>query len=203
MASRSNDSRAFPCEIAAHYKDDKFCAARLERVFAQCFSKRWQTRLQGGSDEPLYQPAACISDYHTLGYKEDYFASALHETAHWCIAGERRRKLTDFGYWYAPDGRDAKQQEAFEGVEVKPQALEWLFSLACGYPFRVSLDNLTNVDGANDVSGFQQRVRAQAQHWQSAQLPSRGQMFFEALAKEFATSLNFRTLDLMNASMAS
>ncbi len=32
-------------------------------------------------------------------------------------------------------GATSEQQLAFEAVEAKPQALEWLFSLACGYPF--------------------------------------------------------------------
>lgn len=59
------------------------------------------------------------------------------------IAGEQRRLLPDLGYWYAPDGRTAEQQALFEQVEIKPQAIEWLFSKAFGRKFRVSLDNLT------------------------------------------------------------
>jgi elongation factor P hydroxylase len=121
---------------------DNFQAQRLEEVFARCFSRRWRTRLVGGADEPSYQPATDRHALHVLHYRSDYFASALHETAHWCIAGERRRQLPDFGYWYAPDGRDQQQQLAFEAVEARPQALEWLFSLACGYRFRISVDNL-------------------------------------------------------------
>ncbi len=58
------------------------------------------------------------------------------------MAGEARRRLPDFGYWYAPDGRTAAQQQAFERVEIKPQALECLFTLACGRHFQVSQDNL-------------------------------------------------------------
>lgn len=44
--------------------------------------------------------------------------------------GEKRRQLVDFGYWYAPDGRSAEQQELFQAVEVKPQAMEWILSPA-------------------------------------------------------------------------
>ena len=58
------------------------------------------------------------------------------------MAGEARRRLPDFGYWYAPDGRTAAQQQAFERVEINPQALECLFTLACERHFQVSQDNL-------------------------------------------------------------
>ncbi len=67
---------------------------------------------------------------------------SLLELSHWCIAGKARRQLADFGYWYAPDGRSEAQQQAFERVEIKPQALECLFTLACRRVFRVSQDNL-------------------------------------------------------------
>ena len=97
---------------------------RLEEVFNRCFLLTENTRLVGGSAEPLYRPAGDGQEQHLLYYREDYFASALHEVAHWCIAGEARRQLVDFGYWYAPEGRDSQQQRAFESVEVKPQALE-------------------------------------------------------------------------------
>jgi elongation factor P hydroxylase len=33
-------------------------------------------------------------------------------------------------------------QSQFEDVEVKPQALDWLFCVAAGFPFNVSCDNL-------------------------------------------------------------
>ena len=41
------------------------------------------------------------------------------------------------------------QQQAFERVEVKPQALEWLFNLCCGHRFRISADNLEAGRGAS------------------------------------------------------
>lgn len=66
----------------------------------------------------------------------------MHELSHWCIAGKKRRQLPDYGYWYAPDGRNAAQQRAFEQLEIKPQALECLFTLACKRHFQVSQDNL-------------------------------------------------------------
>lgn len=178
-----------------------FQAHRLERVFAQCFSRKWQTRLVGGASEPLYEPTANADEYHLLHYREDFFASALHETAHWCIAGELRRRQLDFGYWYAPDGRDDRQQQAFERVEVKPQALEWLFSLACGYRFTISIDNLSKLDCGHDSSWFQRQVLEQAQHWQSTSLPARGLTFYTALTEEFKTGLDIGNLDLALAAL--
>ena len=75
-------------------------------------------------------------------FAHGFYASGLHEISHWCIAGEARRQLVDFGYWYCPDGRDAQTQSEFEAVEIKPQALEWMFCVAAGFPFNVSCDNL-------------------------------------------------------------
>jgi hypothetical protein len=161
----------------------------LERVFADCFEEEYRTRLEGGALEPLYQPAATPGAYHILYYREDYFASALHEIAHWCIAGDQRRELTDFGYWYAPDGRTAQQQRAFEKVEYKPQAMEWHFARACGIRFRISADNLDNSDDkVADTLEFKERVLAQALHWQEKGLPHRAACFVSALRREFGAS---------------
>lgn len=122
------------------------CALRvsdLERLFRDCFLAEHATVLEGGGAEPLYLPSAEPERTpHRVVYREDYFASALHEVAHWCIAGPSRRLHEDYGYWYRPDGRDAQAQRAFERVEARPQALEWLFSEACGFEFHLSADNL-------------------------------------------------------------
>jgi elongation factor P hydroxylase len=165
----------------------EFCPRRLERVFVDCFYRDYLTLLVGGAREPLYQPASEVGGIHRIHYREDYFASALHEVAHWCIAGERRRELTDFGYWYSPDGRTAEQQRAFERVECKPQALEWHFARACGYRFRISVDNLDGLAALPDGSGgFRRQVLQQARHWQSHGLPERARRFTAALRREFS-----------------
>ena len=77
-----------------------------------------------GDDEPLYLPADKNFTYHQIIFAHGYYASALHEISHWCMAGKQRRLLEDFGYWYMPDGRDVDQQKTFEQVEIKPQAKE-------------------------------------------------------------------------------
>ncbi|BBI75125.2 hypothetical protein HAALTHF_44280n [Vreelandella aquamarina] len=41
-----------------------------------------------------------------------------------------------------PDGRNGQEQQAFENAEIAPQALEQLFTQACGRTFHVSVDNL-------------------------------------------------------------
>jgi elongation factor P hydroxylase len=118
-------------------------------------------------------------------FTRDYFASALHEVAHWCIAGEQRRMQVDYAYWYAPDGRDAKQQASFEQAEIKPQALEWAFSLACNKSFKVSNDNLDLSD--HDSSQFTDAVKAQLMSYLKCGMPSRAKRFLERLHKAFNT----------------
>ncbi len=132
-------------------------ATDLERLFASCFFDRYRTLLVGGGTEPLYTPAT-TEEPAVLRYREDFFASALHEVAHWCIAGPARRERVDLGYWYAPDGRTEAQQRAFEAVEVAPQALEWAFSDACGFSFKVSADNVEA--GMDAGQEFQRAVQA-------------------------------------------
>ncbi len=123
-----------------------------------------------GDFEPEYFPAD-ENGPARIQFAHGYFNSALHEISHWTIAGAQRRLLPDLGYWYAPDGRTAEQQALFEQVEIKPQAIEWLFSKAFGLKFRVSLDNLTGDGG--DGSNFKDNVFSQLQRYFSgeAKLP--------------------------------
>lgn len=148
-------------------------------LFDGLFLPRYRTRLVRGGDEPLYLPADEASPCHRVIFARGFYASALHEVSHWCIAGARRREFEDYGYWYLPDGRDAGQQRDFEAVEVAPQALELLFSRACDRPFRVSIDNLGEVEV--DREGFQARVEARAERYLREGLPGRAAAFRQAL----------------------
>jgi elongation factor P hydroxylase len=160
-----------------------FVARDLEVLFDRTFMVRWQTRLRGGAEEPLYRPAGQGIPAE-IRYTRDYFRSALHEVAHWCIAGERRRRLQDFGYWYQPDGRDSVTQRRFLQVEEKPQALELLFCAAAGHAFSVSLDNLDGDSG--DVGDFQRAVRGRALALlDSDRLPGRARLWMDCLASHY------------------
>lgn len=172
-----------------------FEASRLERVFNDCFGQACRTWLRGGADEPYYQPAPTGGDYHVLYFREDYFASALHEASHWCIAGDARRLQPDFGYWYTPETRSVDQQRAFERVESKPQGLEWIFSRACGFQFRPSADNL-DLDrrGLLDSVAFSKCVLEEVHAWQSRGLPARADTFYRALCREFGTAVSLGAL---------
>ncbi len=120
----------------------------------------YNTQIIGGFNEPFYQ-AAIENKPAQIQYSHDYIRSALHELAHWCVAGVERRKQDDYGYWYAEDGRTQQQQNAFYQVEVKPQAIECAFSLLLGVEFEPSVDNLNNeVEGAQSFerSMYQQLV---------------------------------------------
>ena len=134
----------------------------IEDLFCRCFSADWNTRLCGGFDEPEYFPATASSPA-IIGYRHDYARSALHEVAHWCVAGEQRRKLPDYGYWYSPDGRTASEQQRFYQVELRPQSIEWLFSLAADIAFSPSIDNLsgTLVEEDPDAAEFGLQLRQQ------------------------------------------
>lgn len=154
-------------------------ASDLELIFNACFKQAYNTVLIGGASEPLYQPQNNEHKTHCIFYSHDYFASALHEVAHWCIAGEQRRLLEDYGYWYTEDGRNANQQAEFERVEVKPQAIEWAFSKACHKPFRVSIDNLTA--GEIDDTPFKNAVAQQLAEYDESGFPPRAAAFLLAL----------------------
>lgn len=154
-------------------------------LFEFHFFTTYNTRLQAGASEPIYLPAGGDCAWHRLFFREDYISSALHETAHWCIAGAERLKQQDFGYWYHPDGRTQEQQQVFEAAEVKPQALEWMFSLACGQHFSLSVDNLEG-DSPGASESFAQAVSKQAIHWcLPGRLPSRAELFIRALSGRF------------------
>ncbi len=162
---------------------------QLIRLFHDTFFARFNTRLLGGADEPLYLPANHTGGgepcgYHRLYFRADYISSAFHEIAHWCIAGGDRRQQVDFGYWYQPDGRDKTQQRKFEQVEIKPQALEWHFSTAAGHRFNLSADNLSGAP--KDSSEFALAVCRQAQAY-CLDMPPRARLFVNTLQAFYQT----------------
>lgn len=158
-------------------------ASDIERIFNAIFADSLNTVLIGGATEPLYLPSGEEDSRHRIFYREDFVSSSLHEISHWLVAGPERRQLPDWGYWYAPDGRNAMQQSKFEQAEVKPQALEWLLSIACGIRFRVSLDNLSEHAGNGAV--FKDRVYQQASLNIRDGVNERTKIFYDALALEF------------------
>ena len=165
-------------------------ARRLERLFRDCFFADFRTVLEGGGAEPLYVPSRMPERApHRVVYREDFFASALHEIAHWCIAGGARRELEDYGYWYVPDGRNEKQQADFEQVEARPQAIEWILSEACGFEFNLSADNLGGDNpgggpggGLDPSESFAGAVREERRRYLEQGMPARARRFREALA---------------------
>ncbi|MFT6220624.1 MAG: elongation factor P hydroxylase [Candidatus Endobugula sp.] len=178
--------------------DIKHTSNDLIVLFEQTFLDSHCTRLVGGGEEPEYIPAIDLDSKHKIIFTHNYFASALHEIAHWCIAGEQRRQLPDYGYWYAPDGRTVNQQKNFEQVEAKPQALEWLFSRACGSPFKLSADNLEGEVGISD--SFKQSVLGEVKYYCTKKnginkshihREIRAISFVEALVDYYQVSTNF------------
>jgi len=160
----------------------------LIRIFNHSFSTSMNTQLVKGNDEPLYTPSSETCGYHRIIFAHGFFASALHEVAHWCLAGASRRLLEDFGYWYIPDGRDQVQQTKFEQVEIKPQAIEWALCVAVGKEFEVSVDNLSGT-GHTCRTLFRQAVYQQVEIYLSTGFPRDAQIFIVALADFYQTPL--------------
>lgn len=154
----------------------------LINIFNQTFYTEFNTKLELGGDEPIYLPAGDECEYHRIIFARGFYASAMHEIAHWCVAGPKRRLLEDFGYWYEPDGRTEQVQAEFEQVEIRPQAYEWILSLSAGFPFTVSCDNL-NGDFEPDRIAFMTKVQAEVISILQQGIPPRVKALSEALRK--------------------
>jgi hypothetical protein len=159
-------------------------AARIAKAFNRLFFGTHRTLLRGGGAEPLYEPATCTHPariVHTL----DFPASALHEVAHWCLAGQRRRQLRDYGYWYVPGPRDPRQRAAFFSAEAEVQALEAVLASTCGVRFVVSADDFAAAP--DELEQFTRVVQERIVARRLGSLPPRAAAFRAALAEEFAS----------------
>ncbi len=155
-----------------HYQD-------LIKLFNDLFEPSENTILIAGGEEPLYLPQDESHPQNRIIFTHDYYSSALHEIAHWCIASKERRKLRDYGYWYNPHRESDHDQQLFEQAESKPQALEWIFSVAAGIRFNVSADNLAQ---NNEVSQpFKSAIQNQAIKYLTDGLPIRAEQFKHSL----------------------
>lgn len=158
------------------------CVFEFAQRFDQCFSN-YNIRLKPGADEPFYQ-AASTSSPAIIYSNRDFFSSALHEVAHWCIAGFKRRQQNDYGYWYEPDGRSPAHQSEFFEVEIKPQALEWAFHIASQIPFRLSLDNLNQTLDVGEIKKFQRAVFEQLQKYAEQDFSNRAKQVIGLLLNQ-------------------
>ncbi|EGU54355.1 hypothetical protein VINI7043_24802 [Vibrio nigripulchritudo ATCC 27043] len=156
-------------------------------IFNRTFSGPFNTKLELGGDEPIYLPADKEKNYHRIVFARGYYASAMHEIAHWMVAGPERRLLEDFGYWYEPDGRTEEVQAAFEKVEVRPQAYEWILSQSAGFPFTVSCDNLHG-DFEPDRLGFMAKVHQEVLSILETGLSPRMKSLSDALRQFYQTA---------------
>ena len=152
-------------------------AHQVMRLFNQEFAESDTTELIGGAAEPYYEPGSLNRIY----FRADYVRSALHEIAHWCVAGRRRRRLADYGYWYSPDGRSAAQQQAFFAVEARPQAIERCFCEAIGIAFSPSVDNVGAQIDPQQLRRFEVRIQEWCDQFERTGMPSRAARFITAL----------------------
>lgn len=119
--------------------DDSECCRFLIDVFSQVFPA---LSIRGEAEEPFYE-APKFGENAILHFRSNYPRSLLHEIAHYCLAGDRRRQLDDFGYWYSPCGRSQEEQAKFEAVEARPQGLEKALCEIVGLKFSPSLDDFS------------------------------------------------------------
>ncbi|GEK11251.1 MULTISPECIES: elongation factor P hydroxylase [Pseudoalteromonas] len=157
----------------------------LIAVFNGLFLAPLNTELVAGLEEPIYLPASEAYPHHRIIFAHGFYASALHEIAHWLVAGKARRELEDYGYWYCPDGRDETKQREFEHVEVKPQAIEWALSAAANFSFNVSVDNLSGAQTCR--FNFQKRVHQQLISLLDIGFNERATCLLEALSQFYNT----------------
>jgi len=170
---------------------------QLIDIFNKLFIPSHNTRLDYSDDEPIYLPADENDNHNRVLFAHGFYASALHEISHWCIAGASRRKLVDFGYWYEPDGRSAEKQREFEQVEIKPQAIEWILTKSCGRKFNISTDNLDG-DPAAIAAGREQfatNVVKQVKNYLQNGLPLRAGILKLALLDYYQINKEFNVDD--------
>lgn len=120
--------------------------------------------------------------------REDFAASALHEAAHWCVAGKRRRRLPDYGYTYVPPPRGAAGQAQFFACELRNQATELYLATRAGVDFVASADDPDFCLSA--LRRFEAQVRELVQRWEDNHTPElaprRAIAFGAALAARLA-----------------
>lgn len=153
-------------------------AAEIALAFNRLFSRSHRVVLLAGGHEPLYLPATERTPA-VIRFTADYPRSALHEAAHWCIAGASRRNLEDYGYFYEPPPRSPERQQAFARVEARVQALEAVFAVASGHSFAVSMDDVGSVLQLEQA--FAVRVAEELKDWRRRGLPERASRFEAAL----------------------
>lgn len=118
--------------------DDELCQY-LINAFADIFPG---LTIKGGIAEPFYA-APRVNVGSIIYFRSNYPRSLLHEMSHYCLAGDRRRNVDDFGYWYTPCGRTIEEQQRFEIVEARPQGLEKVMCEIVGIKFMPSLDDFS------------------------------------------------------------
>lgn len=124
--------------ISIPMNDDDLCIS-LINLFEHLFPS---IVIIGGADEPYYE-APKVETKAKIFFKENYPRSLLHEMAHYCLAGQKRRELDDYGYWYTECGRTSEEQELFQLVEARPQGLEKAMCEAIGIHFSPSFDDFS------------------------------------------------------------
>ena len=87
--------------------------------FHTLFQELYEVQLVDEGSEPIYLPKSSKRDLNHIVFAHGFWNSALHEIAHWCVAGTERRNQVDYGYWYQPDGRSPETQASGSAFHLK------------------------------------------------------------------------------------
>ena len=163
---------------------DRQLADKIEADFHSLFLESHRTQLRARAGDPVYLPAASATDLSQIIYSNHFWRSALHELAHWFIAGRQRREQRDYDYWYQPERSKAKLQRDFLAAEIKPQALEWHLCSALGQDFFVSLDSFG--EDQETLHWFRTAVKDEALRRLRSELPTRAMKLVDYWLRESA-----------------
>ncbi len=132
-------------------------------------------------------PADAEVPYNRIVFAHGFYASAIHEISHWCIAGKARRELVDFSATgIARMGVMPKRKASLKMLKRSRRHSTGCSVLAAGYPLNVSCDNLEG-DFEPDRVVFQRRVHAQVMDYLANGIPERPARFIKALQNYYHT----------------
>ena len=160
----------------------------ITNLFHRIFKENYKTIIVKGEYEPFYKAAKSDCAFHEIIYANDSLSSLLHELSHWFIAGNARRMQDDYGYWYLEKRKTNKEQNDFFKSEVKPQALEWILSMAADHHFQFSIDNFY-IEELTGIDKFKSDVLEQVKIYLNGNIEKRAKIFIQELQKKYQSDL--------------
>lgn len=167
-------------------------ADEIITLFNDLYGARENTWLTRAEDDPCYLPGRGGQPRNLICFAHGFYTSALHEIAHWLLAGPDRRRLVDYGYWYQPGERSDAVRSRFFAVEKNNQSLEWFLTVAAGIRFFVSVDEPAMPAGR--LQEFRRAVAERARQRVMEGLPAAAAPLLQALTGRYGTTAALSSL---------